>query len=209
MLCTHGFRTNPFSILPKFNTALKHDVYHVFSTSVMRTNFNAATLPRFEHLITTVPFFPNHYAVVWLSIELIKLLCAEFDSLMKSAHITMILMFSWKLSLVVSSIYFNVVTLEESVQILVTDSLLIHFIVLVLYFNTHVLNNTCQIILADELICYFKARSMFEGAEKIVRAHDFVMLIDVTTFWYMSMHILNYNRIWRANFKAINLSTLS
>ena len=61
-------------------------------------------------------------------------------------------MMSGKLSLVVTSTDFNVLTMEETVQILVADSVLVHLIVLIRYFQAHVLDHTLHFILADELI---------------------------------------------------------
>ena len=68
MLRANGRRTDPFSVLTKFNTALEYNVYHFVSTSVVGTNFNAAFLPRFEHLITAVPVTEEHHTVMWSGI---------------------------------------------------------------------------------------------------------------------------------------------
>ena len=40
-------------------------------------------------------------------------------------------------------------------------------------------------------------------------AHNFIMLINMTAFWDMSVHVLNHNGVRWANFKAVNLCALS
>ena len=92
MLRTNGRRANPLRVRSKFNASLEHNVYHVVSARVMRADIDAAILPRFEHLITAVPIFEKHHAVMGCSIELSYLFFAEFDALVLSAHLGMVLM---------------------------------------------------------------------------------------------------------------------
>ena len=92
MLRSDGRGANPFIIRSKFNTSLEHNVYHIVSASMVRTNIDATILPRFVHLITAMPISEKHHTVVGCRIELSYLVLAEFDALMKSTHFRMIFM---------------------------------------------------------------------------------------------------------------------
>ena len=70
---------------------MKYDIDHIVSTCVMRAYFNTSVLPRFIHLITTMPIVKKHNTIVRSIIKLSKLLFAKFNSLVKPAHITMVL----------------------------------------------------------------------------------------------------------------------
>ena len=70
---------------------MKYDIDHIVSTCVMRAYFNTSMLPRFVHLITTMPIVKKHNTIVRSIIKLSKLLFAKFNSLVKPAHITMVL----------------------------------------------------------------------------------------------------------------------
>ena len=152
VLRTNGRRTNPFKSLTKFDTALENNIYHRISTCVVGANIDTTSLPGVKHLITAVPVTKEHNAVVWCCVERIQLVHAEFDSLMKSAHLTMILIMSGKFSLVMASINYNVLPFEEIVQVFVADSFLVHLIVMILDFQAHMFDHTFHIIFTDVLI---------------------------------------------------------
>ena len=90
MLRTNSSGASPLGGVTKLNTSLQHDINHVFTARLMRTNIDAASLPRLIHLVPTVPLIKNHYAVMWLLVQLSHLLQAELDPLVVSALLSVV-----------------------------------------------------------------------------------------------------------------------
>ena len=66
-----------------------------------------------------------------------------------------------------------------------------------------------HIVLADVLWADSEARSVREGTVEVVRAHNLIMYVKMTTFWNVSVHILDNNGVGRANLEAGSLRALS
>ena len=77
-------------------------------------------------------------------------------------------------------------------------------LILIFNFDTHVLDDRIHVVFTDELRTNFETSSVFKGTIKVVWAHHFVVLIHVTSFRYMLMHIFNYNRVRWTNFEFVN-----
>lgn len=53
------------------------------------------------------------------------------------------------------------------------------------------LDDAVHVILTDELSSDLEAGSMLEGTHKIMRAHDLVVLVEMTALWDVLMHVFN------------------
>ena len=101
------------------------------------------------------------------------------------------------------------ISLEKTVKIFVADLVVNQVLILIFNFNTHVLDDRIHVILTDELRANFETSAVLKGTVKIVWAHYFIVLIDVTSFRYVLMHIFNHNRVRWTNFKFVNFSTFT
>ena len=82
-------------------------------------------------------------------------------------------------------------------------------LILIFNFNTHVLDDRIHVVLTDELRTNFETGAVFKSTVKIVWAHHFIVLIHVTAFWYVLVHIFNYNRVRWTNFEFVNFSAFA
>ena len=82
-------------------------------------------------------------------------------------------------------------------------------LILIFNFNTHVLDDRIHVVLTDELRTNFETSAVFESTVKIVWAHNFIVLIHVTAFWYVLVHIFNYNGVRWTNFEFVNFSAFA
>ena len=101
------------------------------------------------------------------------------------------------------------ISLEKTVKIFVADLVVNQVLILIFNFNTHVLDDRIHVILTDELRANFETSAVLKGTVKIVWAHYFIVLIDVTSFRYVLMHIFNHNRVRWTNFKFVNFSAFT
>ena len=101
------------------------------------------------------------------------------------------------------------ISLEKTVKIFVADLVVNQVLILIFNFNAHVLDDRIHVILTDELRTNFKTSAVLKGTVKIVWAHYFVVLIHVTSFRYVLMHIFNHNRVRWTNFKFVNFSAFT
>ena len=101
------------------------------------------------------------------------------------------------------------ISLEKTVKIFVADLVVNQVLILIFNFNTHVLDDRIHVILTDELRANFETSAVLKGTVKIVWAHYFVVLIHVTSFRYVLMHIFNHNRVRWTNFKFVNFSAFT
>ena len=101
------------------------------------------------------------------------------------------------------------ISLEKTVKIFVADLVVNKVLILIFNFNAHVLDDRIHVILTDELRANFETSAVLKGTVKIVWAHYFIVLIDVTSFRYVLMHIFNHNRVRWTNFKFVNFSAFT
>lgn len=101
------------------------------------------------------------------------------------------------------------ISLEKTVKIFVADLVVNQVLILIFNFNAHVLDDRIHVILTDELRANFETSAVLKGTVKIVWAHYFIVLIDVTSFRYVLMHIFNHNRVRWTNFKFVNFSAFT
>ena len=101
------------------------------------------------------------------------------------------------------------ISLEKTVKIFVADLVVNQVLILIFNFNAHVLDDRIHVILTDELRANFETSAVLKGTVKIVWAHYFVVLIHVTSFRYVLMHIFNHNRVRWTNFKFVNFSAFT
>lgn len=210
MLGANSCGAGPLSRVSKLNASLKHDVNHVVATNFMAAEGDATLLPRFVHLVSAVPVVKDHHAVVWLSVKFSDLLSAELDSLMVSALFTVVVLRCGKLSLEMLASNFDVFSIKEPVQVIVADGMLGDDIVcMVLQLQAHVLHDTLHVLLTDVLRSDFEARAMVKRAIQVMWAHDLVVLVHVAAIWDVPMHVLDNDRVRRANLKPVQFSAVT
>ena len=142
-------------------------------------------------------------------IKLSQLLYAKFNTLMKSTHVTVILLWRRKLCLESILAHLNVISLKKTVKIFVADLMMNQVLILIFNFNTHVLDDRIHVVLTDELRTNFETGAVFESTVKIVWAHYFIVLIHMTAFGYVLVHIFNYNRVRWTNLEFVNFSAFA
>ena len=142
-------------------------------------------------------------------VKLSKLLYAKFNTLMKSTHVTVVLL--WRRKLCFESIlaHLNVISLKKTVKIFVADLMMNQVLILIFNFNAHVLDDRIHVVLTDELRTNFETSAMFKCTVKIVWAHNFIVLIHVTALRYMLVHIFNDNGVRWTNFEFVNFSAFA
>ena len=84
-------------------------------------------------------------------VKLSKLLYAKFNTLMKSTHVTVILLWRRKLCLESILAHLNVISLKKTVKIFVADLMMNQVLILIFNFNAHVLDDRIHVVLTDEL----------------------------------------------------------
>ena len=142
-------------------------------------------------------------------IKLSQLLYAKFNTLMKSTHVTVVLL--WRRKLCFESIlaHLNVISLKKTVKIFVADLMMNQVLILIFNFNAHVLDDRIHVVLTDELRTNFETSSVVESTVKIVWAHNFIVLIHMTAFRYVLVHIFNYNWVRWTNLEFVNFSAFT
>ena len=123
---------------------------------------------------------------------------------MKSTHVTVILLWRRKFCLESILAHLDVISLKKTVKIFVADLMMNQVLILIFNFNTHVLDDRIHVVLTDELRTNFETGAVFESTVKIMWAHNFIVLIDVTPLRYVLVHIFNYNRVRWTNFEFGN-----
>lgn len=84
-------------------------------------------------------------------IQLGKLLLAKLNSLVHSAHVPVILLRCREVCLKLITSDFNMLALEQVVEVFIANLVMDHVLVLVLDFHTLVLDNRVHVIFANEL----------------------------------------------------------
>ena len=82
-------------------------------------------------------------------------------------------------------------------------------LILIFNFDAHVLDDRIHVVFTYELGANFETSSVFKGTVKIVWAHYFIVLIHVTTFRYVLVHIFNHNRVRWTNLEFINFGAFA
>ena len=82
-------------------------------------------------------------------------------------------------------------------------------LILIFNFDAHVLDDRIHVVFTYELGTNFETSAMFESTIKIVWTHHFIVLIHVTSFRYMLMHIFNYNWVRWTNLEFINFGAFA
>jgi hypothetical protein len=72
-----------------------------------------------------------------------------------------------------------------------------------------VLDDRIHVVLTDELRTNFETSAVVKSTVKIVWAHYFIVLIHMTAFRYVLVHIFNYNWVRWTNLKFVNFSAFT
>ena len=71
------------------------------------------------------------------------------------------------------------------------------------------LDDRIHVVLTDELRTNFETSAVVKSTVKIVWAHYFIVLINMTAFRYVLVHIFNYNWVRWTNLKFVNFSAFT
>jgi hypothetical protein len=161
MLGTHSRGADP--LLVDVDAALEHDVDHVLSADFLRFDFDAARLPRGEHLVLALPLAGQHYAVVGDFVQIVHVFDAELDTLVLTAHVAEVReLFIGELGVDDISVgKFHVMTREERFKLGIAELSVMDRV-------TSRGRDRGEVVFAHELVGYFEA---FALAESVIVNH--------------------------------------